>query len=111
MLIKIEKAQIWQVATNEFWSTGKYEFYNIDDKNITRKLKINFNLYEYIEIRYQTSWYIRTVDNVYIHVDENELLKHCRLIGYIKESIWIKNKHSLKEILEQKLYIPIWEVV
>ena len=102
--MNIEQGQIWQVVTDTFWSTG--EGYRI--KN--RDAKIRLDRDEYIEIRYPYEWHFRTIDNEYLHAYPLEILKNCRLIGKINRDIDFGNKHSLLQIINDKLYTPIWEV-
>jgi hypothetical protein len=102
-MTKIEQGQIWQVVTYEFWSSGNSHLVS------GREGKINLKKDEYIEIRYPYEWHFRTIDNEYFHAYPVEILKHCRLIGTINEDVRFSNKKSLLEIINDKLYTPIWE--
>jgi hypothetical protein len=102
-MTQIEQGQIWQVVTDEFWSSGNSHLVS------RREGKINLKKDEYIEIRYPYEWHFRTIDNEYFHAYPVEILKHCRLIGTIKEDVRFSNKKSLLEIINDKLYTPIWE--
>lgn len=100
---KIEVGQIWQVVTNNFWSS------KVDNNKINgRKISYNFKRDEYIEIRYPSEWHFRTIDNIYAHAYPTEILKHCRYIGKINENTRFENKKKLQEILDENLYSPIW---
>lgn len=103
----IEVGQIWQVVTENFYSSDKSSRILIG--NDRRRALINLNKNELIEIRYPFAWHFRTYDDLYLHAYPNEILKHCRLIGHIDEDIRFQNNHNLAQILADKLYKPIWE--
>jgi hypothetical protein len=110
---EIRVGQIWQVVTDDFWSSEKSDRKYIDhnqEHKIARKMRIRYQRDEYLEIRYPFAWHFRTVDNIYMHAEPSEILKHCRYIGEIDENIKFGNRHRLAEILEQKLYKAVWEV-
>lgn len=101
--MNIEVGQIWQVVTDDFWSTG--EGYRIKNRYVKTLLERD----EYIEIRYPYEWHFRTIDNEYLHAYPLDILKNCRLIGKIKDDVRFENKLSLLQIINDKLYIPVWE--
>lgn len=103
MLNKIEVGQIWQVCTEDFWSSGEHQ--KIDGRKVAMNLKNG----EYIEIRFPYDWHFRTVDDKYDHATEKEILKNCRLIGHIFENTRRANNKKLQSILSENLYKPIWE--
>jgi hypothetical protein len=106
--MKIEVGQIWQVIDEEFWSSELDRKYRVAELG-NRQVRIKFNQYEYIEIRYPFGWHFRTVDNIYTHAHPQDILKHCRYYGTIFEDVRQANKKDLKDILKEKLYKPVWE--
>lgn len=100
---KITQGQIWQVVTDDFWSSGDSHDWN------GRAAKVNLKKDECIEIRYPYEWHFRTTDNQYFHAYPVDILKNCRLIGKIKEDVSFNNKASLIEIINDKLYDAVWD--
>jgi hypothetical protein len=105
----IQVGQIWQVATNDFWSSKKSDKVYTGDKKTPRKAIVNLDRDEFIEIRYPFAWHFRTVDGIYLHADPVEIMKNCRLFGTICEDIRFGNRHKLQQILDEKLYKAVWE--
>jgi len=105
-MIKIKVGQIWEVIDNDFWSTGKE---SVMVGEARRKASIHLSCGEFIEIRYPFEWHFRTIDNVYLHANPTDILKHCRLYGMIEEKIRFGNRHKLKQILDDNLLKYIWE--
>jgi hypothetical protein len=106
-MIDIKVGQIWQVVTDNFYTSDRSD--KIAINNDRRYALVNLNRNEFIEIRYAFAWHFRTYDDLYLHAYPKEILKHCRLIGNIDEEIRFKNHHNLSQILADKLYKPIWE--
>ena len=94
----VEVGQIWEVL----------EDMPVDPKDENyggRKILINKG--EKIEIRYPYAWHFRTIDNVYLHVDESILLKKCKLYGIIWDKVRSTNRADLREIINLKLFDEI----
>lgn len=109
-MIEIKVGQIWQVIDDEFWSSERSDSsHKLREEYEKRTIMINLKRGELIEIRYPTEWHYRTIDNLYLHSEPIDILKHCRLYGIINEDIRFNNRLKLKEILEQRVYKTVWE--
>lgn len=104
----IEVGQIWEVVSDDFWSSDK-ENVLIAGEKIRRRITANFKRGEFIEIRYPFEWHFRIVSDVYFHAETTEILKHCRLYGTIHEVVRFANRCKLQQILDDKLYKTVWE--
>jgi len=60
-----------------------------------------------IEFRYEYDAHCRDVDNDYWRIDKSILALCCEPFAKIKEEVRFNNKHNLKEILDDKLYIEM----
>lgn len=100
----VKVGDLYQVCTEDFWCTTNKNQIGEDDFGRNTKYTINFKLGEIIEIRYAYEWHIRTVDNVYMHVDPSELELNCKPFGRIHSDVSFSNGKNLKEILDEKLY-------
>lgn len=100
--MSIKVGDLYEICSDDFWTSGKSSNKIIDGRNTT--LKTNLKNGEIIEIRYPFEWHFRTVDSKYFHASPEEINKKCKPFGKIKEDTRFKNKMSLKEILEYKLY-------
>ena len=103
-MIEIKVGQIWQVCTETFWSS-KEDGNKLNGRFIRTKL----NRDEYIEIRYPFAWHFRTVDNKYLHAEPSDIAQNCRLIGKINEDVRFSNGKKLQQILDEHLYLAVWE--
>lgn len=64
---------------------------------------------EIVEFRFFYPVNFRTQDNLYLKCEEEYFLKNTKVYGKIWDNIFFRNKNSLKQILECKLYDKIGE--
>jgi len=62
------------------------------------------NVGEILEFRYPQGVNFRTVDDEYFYSNTGKFLMNCDYYGTILADIRFKNRHKLKQILEQNLY-------
>ena len=93
--MKIEQGQLWEVVTDNFWTSG-------NDNKYKRPVKLK--KHEIIEIRYAYAWHFRTEDNYYFHATEKMILDNCNLFGVILGDVRFNNRAKLEEILRLELY-------
>jgi len=59
---------------------------------------------EFIEFRFEYDAHCRDIENEYWRIDQSILAMKCEPFARIKEDVRFGNKHSLKDIIENKLY-------
>lgn len=92
--------QIWEVTSDDFITSWKYEKFNWNRKTILRK-------WEKIEIRFPHKWHFRTEDNLYFHCEEENIRRNARLYWDIWDNVRFANSAKLSEILSIGLYKKI----
>ena len=95
---KIEQGQIWEIITENFFTSGEKE----RERNGNRQTKLKKG--EKIEIRYPYAWHFRTTDNYYFHASSKMIINNCKLLGKIWGKIRFRNRAKLEEILRLRLY-------
>lgn len=93
--MKIEQGQIWEVITDSFFTTGKFN---------EVKRPVNLLKGEKIELRFPYAWHFRTEDNKYFHATEEMIKGNCICVGEIWEKVKWYNRISLFNILKFHLY-------
>lgn len=102
---KVESGDLYQVSSNNLWSTGENNKSETKDEYGRRISKrVNFNLGEILEIRYPYQWHVRTEDGKYFHIKPEDLEEHCKPYGKIKGDVKSANNKSLEDILKEKLF-------
>ena len=104
----IQQGQIWRVTNNNFFGNIRIRKECEHCGNISMgDEKVRLKKGDYIEIRYPYKWHFRTEDNRYLQAEPDVIYSNAEIIGQIREDIKFNNRHELKEILEQKLYLPV----
>lgn len=87
------------------------ELYRVIKPIPTHNSKLNRDVIieegEIIEIRYFSPVNFRTLDDHYFSFSETKFLNHVIFFGKVQDDIKFNNKHSLRDILEQKLFESI----
>lgn len=102
---EIRQNQIWRVTTNNF-SGNTEEVIKCEhcghSKRETKLLPIGKGTY--IEIRYATEWNFRTDYGKYYHATPADIYANAVYFRTVTDIVCWGNKHSLREILDKKLY-------
>ena len=93
---EIKTAQIWKVIKPFPAKLSRLKDYG------DRRVLIEAG--EFIEMRYQSPWHFRCIDNVYAAAEDDEITSNCEYFATVKEDVRFRNRANLKEILENELY-------
>jgi len=101
---KVEVGQLFRVHT-AFFS-------ELQHRESGRRKKLEIIPGDILEIRYAFAWHFRIADNnIYAHCTEDTLLSHCDFLGVIDYEVRQSNKSSLAEILENRHYKTVNELL
>ena len=92
---KVKQGDLWMMIKSVKCWNDKHKRFMIVEKG------------EIIEIRYFSPVNFRCIDELYFQLPEETFLNYVTFVGKVKEDIKFNNKHSLKSILEEDLFISI----
>ncbi len=65
---------------------------------------------ELVEFRYWSPANVRTRDELYLTIAEDEFKKNFEFVGRILEDVYRRNQNTTAEILDAKLYTTVQEM-
>jgi len=90
--------RLYEVITDNFIVEQSY----LSKEKVNRKIVLNKG--EIVEFRYFSPANFRTTDDIYLRCSEEMFKANTKPFGDILEAIAFRNKNTLKEILDAKLY-------